>query len=276
MKTAGLVAAAALAAVPVVMPAAARGDTSQSDSYTLSTDAAAALPGATVHVTATDTDTNASDCAYAPYTLALDYIAAGGSDTTTHVASGTTDAADGHVDTTFTMPADAASSDAAGKPASLTLDVTCAASQSQSPAAASAVQHPNAAAATPASTTVTLTVSSFSGRMKVTPRLVAPGGHLEVLLSNCQGGPDSSTFTSSRAVATAVTLNDYNASTLQASGTVQLPADTAFGVGSVTAQCWQTSYDPVTVNIAEVSAVSASSGSAPPAHPVTALPQFTG
>ncbi len=262
VTTPRVLAAATLAALPLVIPAAASGAGTPPDSYTVATDLPAALPGSTVHVTATDGAASSTGCANSPYSLALTYPTVSGTDASTTVSSGTTDAADGHVDTSFTVPNDAASTDASNKTATLNLTVTCGT--------------PAQPAGATSTASASLTVSAYSGQLKLSGKWTRPGNHVEVLLGNCRGGPMSSTFNAQGKAPTTVAINDYNPTTLEASGGFQVPTDVPGGQGSVSAQCWQTNYDPALLNVVEVLGERAGSGSAPPAQPVAATPTFTG
>jgi hypothetical protein len=290
-KATTLLAAAAAVAGTLALPAVTASAGVQ-DSYTVSVDPTSALPGGTVHVTATDSNTSGgSQCDLSAYTLSLAYTKVGGTEANAQVGEGTTDSDNASVDTTITVPADAASTDASGVDASVTLNVDCGAQPQMKPghsAARPAAFHPPATAAA-------LTISAFSGSIKTNPSFAFRGSKVAVLLPNCRGGPISAKFTSYGHVATTFDVSNYDATAQQASGEFTVPVNTQPGPGKITGSCWQTSYAAkglfVNSGEEEGEGTGASGGSGHPHHPVptgvvsgvakhahavTATPTFTG
>lgn len=283
MNTARVVAAAVLSASSLALPAAVgRAAADQGDHYTLSTDATSALPGGQLSATGVD-DNDTGDCRSAPFTLSLDYVKVGGDETTATVATGTTDATSAGVSATFTVPADATSTDASDEKATLSLAVEC---SSPTPASPSRSRTARSASTTNApSTTASLTVSPFSGSVHVSRRYAERGENVEVDISNCKGGPIRGTFISRTEVPTRFEFNDYDVGNLEASGNFDVPDDAQFGHSAVTALCWQTSYGEADLYVEHyLTAAGGASGagttsgitSARPARPVSAVPTFTG
>jgi hypothetical protein len=272
MKPVNLVAVAVLAAMPLAVPTSAAAD--QGDNFTLSTDVSAALPGDPVSVTAVDND-DTSLCGDVPFTLSLAYIKVGGVETATTVASGTTDSDSSGVSASFQMPADAASTDASGQKATLSLAVDCRDQQTPNTA--------RVASATAPSNTVALTVSAFTGTIRVSPRYASRGEDVEVLLTNCHGGPVNGTFISRTEVPTTFTSSNDDPTTLEASGFFQVPDAAPYGHSGVTGLCWQTDYGTATLFVVDyVAGEGSSAGSgpqtppAPKAVPVAGTPTLTG
>jgi hypothetical protein len=225
------VAVAALLAVPVT--AAAEGT---SDSYTVVLDPTSAHPGDSVTVTATDSFGDGSNCGNSPYTITIGYTKVGGTEASANVGEGLTDSDTAEVDASITVPADAASTDASGVNASVDVVVDCHTQQLP--------QRRNRAVRAPAlvapSTAAALTITAFTGTIKLSPTFAFRGTDEDVTLDNCQGGPISASFMSYGHEKTDITVTDAGSDT--ATGSFTVANDTTYGPGAVSGLCWQTSY----------------------------------
>ncbi|MBV9486853.1 MAG: hypothetical protein JO246_12435 [Frankiaceae bacterium] len=230
MKAPKLIAIAALTAAWVTVPVTSM-SAAGATAYTVTVDPGSALPGDSVDVSGTNT-TNDSSCYGAPYTVSIGYTAVGGTGASQQVADGTTDAADGSVSTTITVPADAASSDASGESATVTLSVDC--------GQQTAGRHSHVAGTNNASTS--LTVAAASGAIKASPTFAFRGTHVNVNLTNCLGGPVSASFLSYGNELTTISDLSYDSAAATATGSFDVASDTTYGPGAVRGLCWQTSY----------------------------------
>jgi hypothetical protein len=283
MKAPKLIAIAAAVVGVVAIPTIATAGQA-TDSYTVTLNPIAAQPGDHVQVTATDSATQGFQCGNAPYTVSIAYTKVGGTEASAQVGEGLTDSDDAHVSTEITVPSDAASSDASGVNASVSVAVTCGTTPTARPGSAS----PNDF--TPQSTPAALTITPFDGSIKLSPTFAFRGTDEDVTLTNCQGGPISALFTSYGHEKTAIDVTNYDAGAATAAGSFTVADDTTYGPGAITGSCWQTSYSAKKLFVGNAEEevghgvaggaggthVENHGGVAKHAHAVAAQPTFTG